>query len=150
MRGYDLSNMTIIEGDSGWIIVDPLTSQETAAAAIQLVRQHLEPKPIVAIIFTHSHIDHFGGVLGVLATEEIKAGNIRIIAPEGFMHEATSENIIAGTAMSRRAVFMYGKQLARSERGHVGSGLGKSPAFGTFGIAGANGDYRPYATNSVH
>lgn len=134
VRGYDLSNMTIIEGDSGWIVVDPLTSQETAAAAIDMARKHLDPKPIVAIIFTHSHLDHFGGVLGVLSAQEIETGNIRIIAPEGFMHEATSENIIAGTAMSRRAVYMYGKQLARSERGHVGSGLGKSPAFGTFGI----------------
>ena len=134
VRGYDLSNMTIIEGDSGWIVVDPLTSRETAAAAINLARKHLDPKPVVAIIFTHSHIDHFGGVLGVLSAKEIETGNIRIIAPEGFMHEATSENIIAGTAMSRRAVYMYGKQLARSERGHVGSGLGKSPAFGTFGI----------------
>lgn len=134
VRGYDLSNMTIIEGDSGWIVVDPLTSRETAAAAINLARKHLDPKPVVAIIFTHSHIDHFGGVLGVLSAKEIETGNIRIIAPEGFMHEATSENIIAGTAMSRRAMYMYGKQLARSERGHVGSGLGKSPAFGTFGI----------------
>jgi len=134
VRGYDLSNMTIIEGDSGWIVVDPLTSKETAAAAIDMIRQHLVSKPIVAIIFTHSHLDHFGGVLGVLGTEEAAAGQVRIIAPEGFMQEATSENIIAGTAMSRRAVYMYGKQLSRSERGHVGSGLGKSPAFGTFGI----------------
>jgi len=134
VRGYDLSNMTIIEGNSGWIIVDPLTSRETASAAIEWVRRHLDPRPIVAIIFTHSHVDHFGGVLGVLSAEEKNAGKVLIIAPEGFMHEATSENIIAGSAMSRRAVYMYGKQLARSERGHVGSGLGKSPAFGTFGI----------------
>ena len=134
LRGYDLSNMTIIEGRTGWIIVDPLTARETAAAAIRFARQHLEPKPIVAMIFTHSHIDHFGGVLGVLTSEGVQTENIRIIAPEGFMHEATSENIIAGPAMSRRAMFMYGKQLARSERGHVDSGLGKSPAFGSFGL----------------
>ena len=134
VRGYDLSNMTIIEGESGWIIVDPITAKETGAAAIAMARKHLDEKPIVAMIFTHSHLDHFGGVLGVLSEAEIKAGNIRIIVPEGFMEEATSENIIAGTAMSRRAMLMYGKQLARSERGHVDSGLGKGPAFGTFGI----------------
>ena len=134
VRGYDLSNMTIIVGDSGWIIVDPLTSRETAAAAIALARKHLELRPVVAVIFTHSHIDHFGGVLGVLSQEEIDTGQVRIVAPEGFMHEATSENIIAGMAMSRRSIYMYGKQLSRSVRGHVGSGLGKSPAFGSFGI----------------
>jgi alkyl sulfatase BDS1-like metallo-beta-lactamase superfamily hydrolase len=134
LRGYDLSNMTIIEGQTGWIIVDPLTARETAAAAISFARQHLEPRPIVAMIFTHSHLDHFGGVLGVLTSEGVQTENIRIIAPEGFMQEATSENVIAGPAMSRRSMFMYGKRLARSERGHVDSGLGKSPAFGTFGL----------------
>jgi alkyl sulfatase BDS1-like metallo-beta-lactamase superfamily hydrolase len=134
VRGYDLSNMTLIVGKTGWIIVDPLTARETAAAAISLARSHLEPKPIVAMIFTHSHIDHFGGVLGVLTSEGVQAENMRIIAPEGFMEEATSENIIAGPAMSRRAMFMYGKRLTRSERGHVDSGLGKSPAFGNFGL----------------
>ncbi len=134
LRGYDLSNMTIIEGETGWIIVDPLTARETAAAAIAFARQHLHARPIVAMIFTHSHLDHFGGVLGILTAEGIFAENIRIIAPEGFMEAATSENIIAGTAMGRRAMYMYGKPLSRSERGHVDSGLGKSPAFGTFGL----------------
>lgn len=134
VRGYDLSNMTIIEGQSGWIIVDPLTARETARAAMEMVRKHLEPRPLKAIIYTHSHVDHFGGVLGVLDVMENGSKEVRIIAPEGFMHEATSENIIAGPAMSRRAMYMYGKQLSRSARGHVGSGLGKGPAFGTFGI----------------
>jgi len=134
VRGYDLSNMTIIEGKTGWIIVDPLTARETAAAAMALARKHLIERPIVAMIFTHSHIDHFGGVLGVLTSEQVLAENIRIIAPQGFMEEATSENLIAGTAMSWRAMLMYGKNLARSERGHVDSGLGISPAFGTFGL----------------
>ena len=134
VRGYDLSNMTIIEGETGWIIVDPITAKETGAAAIAMARRHLEEKPIVAMIFTHSHVDHFGGVLGVLSEQEIASGRIRVIAPEGFMEEATSENIIAGIAMGRRAMLMYGKQLARSERGHVDSGLGKGPAFGNFGI----------------
>ena len=134
VRGYDLANMTIIEGEAGWIIVDPLTAKETATAALQLARANLGDKPVVAIIFTHSHVDHFGGVLGVLSAEEAENRDVRIIAPVGFMEEATSENLIAGTAMGRRAMYMYGKRLARSERGHVGSGLGKGPAFGSFGI----------------
>ena len=134
LRGYDLSNMTLIEGETGWIVVDPLTARETAAAAFAFARQHLGERPIVAMIFTHSHIDHFGGVLGILTGEGVQAEHIRIIAPQGFMEEATSENVIAGTAMSRRAMLMYGKQLARSERGHVDSGLGISPAFGSFGL----------------
>jgi alkyl sulfatase BDS1-like metallo-beta-lactamase superfamily hydrolase len=134
LRGYDLSNMTIIEGRTGWIVVDPLTARETAAAAIDFARRHLGERPIAAMIFTHSHIDHFGGVLGVLTADGVQAENMRIIAPAGFMHEATSENLIAGTAMSRRAMFMYGSRLARSARGHVDSGLGMAPAFGNFGL----------------
>lgn len=136
LRGYDLANMSIIEGESGWILVDPLTTRETASKALLFARQHLGEKPIKAILFTHSHIDHFGGVQGILQhlTEDEKR-ELRIIAPAGFTEEATSENIIAGTAMSRRAMYMYGKRLARDERGHVGTGLGKGPAFGTFGIA---------------
>ncbi len=135
LRGYDLANMTIIESDNGWIIVDPLTSRETASKAFLFAQQHLGRKTVKAILFTHSHIDHFGGVQGVLQhlTDDEKSA-LRIIAPAGFEEEATSENIIAGTAMSRRAMYMYGKRLARNERGHVGTGLGKGPAFGTFGI----------------
>ena len=137
LRGHDLANMTIIQGKTGWIIVDPLTAEETASRALDLAKKHLGVKPIKAIIFTHSHIDHFGGIFGVMK-EEISAEKIRIIAPKGFLEEATSENIIAGIAMGRRSMFMYGKNLARSERGHVGSGLGKSPAYGTFGILAPN------------
>lgn len=131
LRGFDLSNMSIIEGKTGWIIVDPLTTKETAAAAIAFAREHLGNKPISAIVFTHSHIDHFGGVQSVLGA----GANTEIIAPVGFMEEATSENVIAGTTMSRRSMFMYGSQLEHSPRGHVGSGLGKGPAFGSVGIA---------------
>ncbi|MBW4934115.1 alkyl/aryl-sulfatase [Marinobacter sp. F4206] len=136
IRGYDLANMSIIETDTGWIIVDPLTARETASKAFLFAREHLGKKPVRAIIFTHSHIDHFGGVQGVLQhlSDDEKA-SLRIIAPAGFEDEATSENIIAGPAMTRRAMFMYGKRLARDERGHVGTGLGKGPAFGTFGFA---------------
>ncbi|MEZ5572218.1 MAG: alkyl sulfatase dimerization domain-containing protein [Halioglobus sp.] len=130
LRGFDLSNMSIIEGKTGWILVDPLTTKETAAAAIAFAREHLGTKPISAIIFTHSHIDHFGGVLSVLGTDQ----DTQIIAPVGFMEEATSENVIAGTTMSRRSMYMYGSQLEHSARGHVDSGLGKGPAFGSPGI----------------
>lgn len=130
LRGFDLSNMSIIEGETGWIVVDPLTTKETAAAAIDFARQHLGNKPVSAVIFTHSHIDHFGGVLGVLGADS----KVPVIAPEGFMEESTSENVLAGTTMSRRSMFMYGSQLEKSATGHVGSGLGKSPAFGSPGI----------------
>jgi len=138
IRGYDLANMSIIESDTGWILVDPLTARETASKAFLFAREHLGKKPVRAILFTHSHIDHFGGVQGILQhlSDEEKA-NLRIIAPAGFEEEATSENIIAGPAMTRRAMFMYGKRLERDERGHVGTGLGKGPAFGTFGFAQA-------------
>lgn len=135
VRGFDLANMTIIQGRTGWIIVDPLTAEETAAAAMALAREHLGDAPVLAVIFTHSHIDHFAGVWGVISKQDYAAGKVRVIAPEGFMEEATSENIIAGIAMSRRASYMYGRRIPRDSRGHIDSGLGKSPAYGTFGIA---------------
>jgi alkyl sulfatase BDS1-like metallo-beta-lactamase superfamily hydrolase len=131
LRGFDLSNMSMIRGDNGWIIVDPLTTRETAGAAIAFARKHLGDDPVSAVIFTHSHIDHFGGVLGVLGTTQ----DTEIVAPIGFMEEATSENVIAGTTMSRRSMYMYGSQLEHSVIGHVDSGLGKSPAFGSPGIS---------------
>jgi linear primary-alkylsulfatase len=131
LRGFDLSNMSIIEGESGWIIIDPLTTKETARAALDFAREHLGNKPVSALIFTHSHIDHFGGALSVLEENS----SIDVYAPEGFTEEATSENIIAGTTMSRRSMYMYGQPLEHSPTGHVGTGLGKSPAFGSPGIA---------------
>jgi len=134
VRGFDLANMTIIEGTTGWIIVDPLTTAETATAALAFVNQTLGKKPVSAIIFTHSHMDHFGGAIGILNNAGAPASEISIVAPGGFMHEATSENVMAGTAMSRRAMYMYGKRLPKSVRGHIDSGLGKEPAFGNFGI----------------
>lgn len=134
LRGFDLANMTIIAGREGWIIVDPLTARETATRALAFARRHLGNHPITAVLFTHSHVDHFGGVLGVLSREEAAVNKVRIIAPKGFMEEATSENILAGPAMLRRSEYMYGRRLARSERGHVDSGLGKGPAYGTVGI----------------
>ncbi len=138
VRGYDLSNMSLIRGRSGWIIVDPLTSRETATAALALARKHLGAAPIVAVILTHSHVDHFGGMHAVVSHEDITSGRIRVIAPKGFVEEATSENVLAGIAMGRRASFMYGFGLERGPRGHVDSGLGKQPGRGTFGVLPAS------------
>ncbi len=134
VRGYDLSNMSLIRGHSGWIIVDPLTSRETATAALSFARKHLGDAPIVAVILTHSHIDHFGGVQAVASIDDVESGRVRVFAPEEFVEEATSENVLAGIAMGRRAAFMYGFGLERSPRGHVDSGLGKEPARGSFGL----------------
>lgn len=134
VRGYDLANLTLIRGREGFIVVDPLTSEETAAAALALARRHFGTVDITAVIFTHSHIDHFGGILGLLPEDEDRRRAVKIIAPKGFLEEATSENVLAGIAMGRRASFMYGSQLSRDPRGHVDSGLGKAPALGKIGI----------------
>ncbi len=119
-RGFDLSNMSLIRGRDGWIVVDPLTSQETAAAALAFAREHLPIGRISAVILTHSHVDHFGGVASVLEAD----GSTLVVAPEGFLEEASSENILVGRTMARRSTFMYGSRLERGPRGHIGSGLG--------------------------
>jgi alkyl sulfatase BDS1-like metallo-beta-lactamase superfamily hydrolase len=134
VRGLDLSNISFIEGDSGVIVIDPLISRETAAAALALYREHRGDRPVKAVIFTHSHIDHFGGVLGVTTTEEVDAGAVQIIAPEGLVGEAVAENVYAGTAMARRAGYMYGAALDRGPKGAVGAGLGQSTSTGHPGI----------------
>ena len=134
VRGYDLANMSVIEGDTGRILVDPLTSVETAKKALALANLQLGERPLVAIILTHSHIDHFGGVKAVTSAEAVQSGKVRVIAPKGFMVEAVSENVMAGTVMGRRAVYMYGSALSRTDRGHVDSGLGKGPALGSISI----------------
>lgn len=134
LRGFDLANMTLIRTDNGYVLVDPLTSSETASRALALAESVLGELHIHTVIYTHSHVDHFGGVLGVVDPERIQSGDLQIIAPEGFMAEATSENAVAGVAMTRRADYMYGRYLDRSATGHIGSGLGKSPALGTVGL----------------
>lgn len=126
IRGMDLSNMTIIEGDSGLILIDPLISAETARAGLELYYRHRPRKPVRAVIYSHSHVDHFGGVRGVIDEADVKAGKVRVIAPEGFYEHAVSENVLAGPAMMRRAQYMYGSLLPRGERGQVDAGLGKS------------------------
>ena len=134
LRGFDLANISIIVGDSGWIVVDPLTTEDTARAAIAFAREHLGDKPISAILFTHSHIDHFGGALGLMSMEQATANDVQIIAPVGFIEEATSENILAGPAMTRRALYMYGERLPRGPTGHITTGLGIQPVIGSVSI----------------
>lgn len=131
VRGMDLSVMSFIEGDSGWIVIDPLISTEVAAASLELVNEHVDRRPVVAVIYTHSHIDHWGGVKGVTSDEDVAAGRCRIIAPEGFVEAAISENVVAGNAMSRRASYMYGNLLPKDEKGQVDAGLGKTTSSGT-------------------
>lgn len=138
LRGFDLANISLIEGKTGWIVVDTLTSRETAAAALRFARQHLGDKPVSALIFTHSHADHFGGALGVISADEAAHRKVPIVAPEGFMEEATSENLLAGTAMGRRSMYMYGSRLERSPKGLVDDGLGKAVAYGSVGILQPN------------
>lgn len=138
LRGFDLANITLIEGKSGWIVVDTLTSRETAAAAMAFARRQLGDKPVSAVVFTHSHVDHFGGALGVISAEEAARRQIPIVAPAGFIEEATSENVLMGAAMSRRAMYMYGSRLPRHAGGLVDDGLGKAVAFGQVGILAPN------------
>jgi alkyl sulfatase BDS1-like metallo-beta-lactamase superfamily hydrolase len=132
VRGLDLANMTIIEGDDGLIIIDPLTTAETAKAALDLYYQNRAHKPVVAVIYSHTHVDHFGGVRGVIDEADVKAGKVKVYAPAGFMEHVMSENVFAGTAMSRRAQFQFGSLLPRGEKGQLDAGLGKSsPSGGT-------------------
>lgn len=131
VRNQDLSNMTIIEGDEGITIVDPLVSAETAKVALDLYYANREEKPVKAVIYTHSHVDHYGGVRGVVNEEDVASGEVKIYAPDGFMEAAVAENVFAGTAMSRRASYMYGNLLDADPKGQVGAGLGTTTSAGT-------------------
>ena len=133
VRGYDLSVMSVIEGETGWIVVDPLTANETAAAALKLVNDTLGERPVTGVLYTHSHADHFGGARGVISDEDVAAG-VPILAPIGFSENAVSENLIAGNQMSRRATLMFGNTLPRSVTAHVGSGLGPGLPNGTISL----------------
>jgi alkyl sulfatase BDS1-like metallo-beta-lactamase superfamily hydrolase len=130
VRGADASNITFIEGDTGIIVVDPLISVECARMALALYYEHRTQKPVKAVIYTHSHVDHFGGVKGVVTEEEVKDGKVKIIAPDGFLKAATDENVMAGTAMTRRAGYMYGLYLPPGPRGKVTMGLGLTTSTG--------------------
>lgn len=134
VRGLDLSNMSILEGDTGLIVVDPLMYTETAQAAMALYYQHRPHKPVLAVVYSHSHVDHFGGVRGVVRQEDVDAGRVQVIAPAGFMAEAVGENVIAGHAMGRRALYQFGMLLPRNAQGQVDAGLGKAGVPGTLGL----------------
>jgi alkyl sulfatase BDS1-like metallo-beta-lactamase superfamily hydrolase len=138
VRGFDIANMTLIRGRTGWIVVDPLTCRESAAAALAFARRHLGEDPVTAIVFTHSHVDHFGGALAISSPDEVARRRIPVVAPAGFMEEATSENTLVGTAMARRSIYQFGRDLERSPRGLVDTGLGKSVAYGAIGILEPN------------
>ncbi|MET7541751.1 alkyl sulfatase dimerization domain-containing protein [Streptomyces sp. NPDC005507] len=131
VRGFDLSNITFIEGGAGVLVIDPLISTETAAAALALYREHRGERAVTGVIYTHSHVDHFGGVKGVTSQEDVDVGRVPVIAPEDFTEHAVAENVYAGTAMGRRAAYMYGAALARGPRGQVGAGLGQTTSTGT-------------------
>ena len=134
IRGFDLANMTLIRGDTGWILFDVLLVKETAAAALEFARTELGELPVVAVIYSHSHADHFGGIRGVLDEAEIESGKVPIIAPRGFMENAIAENVYAGNAMTRRASYQYGRVLPVSPFGQVDSAIGKATANGTLGL----------------
>ena len=134
VRGLDLSNITFVEGDTGIIVIDPLVCTETASAALGLYRRHRGERPVVAVIYTHSHVDHFGGVLGVTTQADVDAGRVIVLAPAGFLEHAVQENVYAGTAMARRAAYMYGTSLERGPEGQVGCGLGQAPSIGEVAV----------------
>lgn len=140
VRGYDLSNITFIKGDTGWIVFDPLMSTECAKAALELVNENLGVLPIKAVVYSHSHVDHFGGVLGIVTPEQVQAEEIAIIAPEHFEEHAVSENVYAGTAMARRASYQYGSLLEKGAQGALALGIGMSQSNGTVEFLSPNTD----------
>ena len=134
VRTLDLSNITIAEGDDGIVVFDPLISTETARAALDLYYAHRPRKPVVALVYSHSHVDHFGGARGIVDEADVRAGKVKIVAPIGFLEAAVSENVLAGNVMSRRASYMYGNLLPADPKGQVGAGLGVSTSSGTVSL----------------
>lgn len=131
IRGFDLSNITFIEGEKGWVVFDPLISPETAKAALAFINKTLGERPVTAVVYSHSHVDHYGGAAGLFASpDEVLRNKVEIIAPEGFTEHAVSENVIAGNAMARRAIYMYGALLPRNPQGGVNGGLGQTTSTG--------------------
>ncbi len=138
VRGFDLANISFIKGDTGWIVFDPLTAKETAAAALKFINEQVEKRPVVAVVYSHSHADHFGGVRGVVDEGDVRSGKVKVIAPVGFMDHAVSENVYAGNAMSRRLFYQYGVLTPASPFGHVDQSIGKNVAAGNLGLIEPN------------
>ena len=134
VRGYDLANITFVKGKTAWIVFDPLTSLETAAAAKKLVDKHLGERPLVAVVCSHSHADHWGGVRGIVDEADVRSGKVKIIAPRGFLKHVVSENVFAGNAMNRRLAYQYGVLLPPSPFGYAGQGLNVNVANGATGL----------------
>jgi alkyl sulfatase BDS1-like metallo-beta-lactamase superfamily hydrolase len=138
VRGYDLANISFIKGDTGWIVFDPLTAAETARAALEFINEKLGPRPVVGVVYSHTHVDHWAGVRGVVNEAEVASGKVMVIAPAGFMDHAISENVFAGTAMSRRTQWQYATLLQRNPFGHVDQAIGKNAANGSVGLIPPN------------
>jgi alkyl sulfatase BDS1-like metallo-beta-lactamase superfamily hydrolase len=138
VRGFDLANISFIKGDSGWIIFDPLTAKETARAALDFINDKLGKRPVVGVVYSHSHVDHFGGVRGVVDEADVVSGKVKVIAPVGFMQAAIEENVLAGNAMSRRTQWQYAILLPRDPHGHVDQAIGKNVANGNTGLIAPN------------
>jgi alkyl sulfatase BDS1-like metallo-beta-lactamase superfamily hydrolase len=138
VRGFDLANITFVRGDTGWIVIDTLGSIETAKAALDLANDTLGARPVVAIVYTHPHVDHFGGAGGLVTLDDVKSGKVQVIAPKGFTASAVGENVIAGPAMQRRAVYQFGVFLPKSAAGQVNSGIGPGLATGTTSLIPPN------------
>jgi alkyl sulfatase BDS1-like metallo-beta-lactamase superfamily hydrolase len=138
VRGFDLANISFIKGDTGWIIFDPLTAKETARAALEFINEKLGKRPVVGVVYSHSHGDHFGGVRGVVDEADVKSGKVMLIAADGFMEAAVSENVFAGTAMNRRMQWQYAVLLQRNPHGHVDQAIGKNVAAGSAGLIAPN------------
>jgi alkyl sulfatase BDS1-like metallo-beta-lactamase superfamily hydrolase len=138
VRGFDLANITFVKGKTGWIVFDPLTAAETARAALELINEHLGERQVVAVVYSHSHGDHWGGVRGIVDEKDVVSGKVKIIAPTGFMDHAVSENIYAGNAMNRRFFLQYGALLPADPYGHVDQAIGKNTAAGDLGLIGPN------------
>jgi len=138
VRGFDLANITFIKGDTGWIVFDTLLSKETARAALDFINEKLGKRPVVAVVISHSHADHFGGIRGVVDEADVRSGKIPLIAPQGFMEHAVAENVYAGNAMNRRAFLQYGLLLPHSPYGHVDMAIGKNASIGNMGLIEPN------------
>ncbi|WP_227674240.1 alkyl/aryl-sulfatase [Psychrobacter pacificensis] len=134
VRGFDLTNITYIKGDTGWIIFDPLTVPESAKAAHALVTKHLGERPVKAVVYSHAHVDHFGGVKGVISQEQVDNGEVQVIAPRDFMEHVVKETVLAGNAMARRSSYQYGIMMPKNKYGVVDGALGKGVPTGLVGL----------------